>query len=792
MSIFGNPFQRGLAAMQDSLVQGDLAARNKFISTFTIGTFDTSVQVAENLASGIAQFLVTKIPYIGPVIGLKMAWDSSKELWNRGEKFSAVKNFIPMVLGLGGIKLAVAASFTLNTIDAGVAIKTGDPAVIANALQGFAFDIMDARRGNMSFASIRQGFMERSPRGLAVLKERVEAGYKIAKTEWAGIKSDFKQTIGYVNFAKRQQQALKSGGVPLFDLNFPTVPQYKSSAFRTGADLRASSVNFVTKAMGREHSVATTADLRDAVRQSIALVYPLSQRAIAHAETIKRNKDNPGKGPSHLTEDVIRTQQDLLFGGAMYEALAPRLVGGEARAAGIEYVTATQAKQERLQDVARLKHNANTNPNYRRGVEKLMDRVLDKEGMTLTSVGREALIESFAVMNQGVLIPDPTGRASTIWKSIHAGKIEEQMPDVAKRLEAFEYGERYSTKESTRRAMKETQFSIDRGVHNELDLKRLYHQRKVLTEHYNSFKGRDKALSTLAQFNPQLEKLLRDRDPHISSAELGYMTQQLSALNNLVNKHQYSMPGPWQHLTKRLGEVERSANPAAEFLSILDTPFVSKETLTHLASIMQAMNNGEIPLKTIKKGAVSSILLRGTAGATLSQINTRAQFVYSAFSGDLVQMRQQLSAPDYAWRTISDIYKSPMQDLSDFDLNIVVRGGKSALALAHSKNMVKFRAGHKGKPIPGGEFIQSVIDNAPEGSELKLTALNEKIDDPFEIYIQDREEFSNFVDTQSLLNGRVFKGAVGVAMMPDGSIRTVVSPSQLFDKPASTRWSSVR
>ncbi len=135
-----------------------------------------------------------------------------------------------------------------------------------------------------------------------------------------------------------------------------------------------------------------------------------------------------------------------------------------------------------------------------------------------------------------------------------------------------------------------------------------------------------------------------------------------------------------------------------------------------------------------------------------------------------------------------------MSELSDFDLNIVVRGsgffktGTKNFARAHADFTVKFND-KLSKAIPGGEFIQKLIDFSPMDSELRSTAKRgdtKHFTDPFEIYMQDRREFMQFTSRQSFLNARIFKGAIGMVMMPGNRVSTVVSPSVLFDSGAAS------
>ena len=781
MSVFSNPFARGLSAMNESLVQGNQAARNAFASTFIMGVYDSSLQTAAGLVSNLPQVLATKLPYVGQLIGLGLAVKTSYEEYKKGQYWNAVKGFIPMIFGMRGANAGVAASFAVNTVDAGIAIRSGDPNAIASFGLGMLFDIRDAKRSRLTLANA----FERNAGGkggFIGIYESTATTLGSIKKELYGIKSDIGQAAKYYNYVRRQERALASGATPLFDLNAPSVPRYTSDIFRFGTKLRAASTNLYSEMSGAPRGIPTEPNLR-AEMETIAMVLHANKRRLDITKDIHATADKDGNnGKSYLTNELIQLEQRLLFSRAMDVDAAPVLPNGKARAAGVEYISHEQAQTLKQRDLDRVLNNSRMDPGYYKGVSKVVDRMIEKNSMNFSYTGRRTLIESFITMHLGVILRDPTGRASTIWKSIHAGKIDKALNDVGRRLEDFEYGQRYNTLEAAQNALADTQAQLASGKLNAgSSAERLKHQAEVLERHVGQFEMRNSAKATLDVFSSHLENMLQMRDPGISSAHVAYMGEQLSALNNLINKHQYSMPGPWKHLAQRLSEVHKSSDAVGEFLSILDTPFVSKETLTNLAEFMRSVNTGEVKMDSIRAGDLSAILLRGTAGATLGQINTRAEFVHAAFSGDLIQMRQQLSRPDHAWRTLSDLYKSPMQEQSDFDLNIVVRGGREKLQLAQRKSVVTFPGREKSQEIAGGEFLSKLIGHAPDGSELHQVANNQKIDDPFEIYIQDRAEFMNFTGTESYLNARVFKGAVGVVMMPDGSVRTVVSPSALFD-----------
>ncbi len=645
LSVFGNPFQQGLAAMRDSLVQGDQAARNAFASTFIMGVYDSSIQTATALAANLPMVLATKIPVVGQVVGLAMAIKGSYDAYQKGEYWNAAKNFIPMLLGFRGVGAQIAGSFTVNTIDAGIAIKTGDPNLIAGALQGFAFDILDAKGKRLT---IGDTYAKGGGGGYGDFPNLLKQGASLAKASFSeamGIKSDIGMAISYNRYAQRQAAALKAGQLPVFDLLQAGFPQFKSGTFRMGSRMRSASLTLVGHLQGNPHSPHGDPNLR------------------AHIESIVDSSMMARRRSQDVSAELIRLEQNLIRPSLEETRPLPTpsplptgaLARGMAglRAAGSELLGRNSPADIRARFVKRLEYNSTLDPTYYRAVSKVVDKVISSNAMTISQTGRRSLIESFIVMQMSTLISDPSGRAKTIWKDITAQKIKKQFTDVAERLEAFEYGQKYHTMELAQEALADTDRQYLR-IHQSMSLPELNRRRDVLDRLVNGDASKDvegyasflKAKETLDMFSPIADGLIQMKNPHISAGEFEVVMNQVKSLDNLINNHRFSMPGPWNHLVRRLAEVRGSSDPGGEFLSILNTPFVTKETMHTMGEFLKGVNDGSVKMDSIDKGDLIAVLLRGTAGATLEQISTRANFVHQAFSGDITAIREQLARPD--------------------------------------------------------------------------------------------------------------------------------------------------
>ena len=266
--------------------------------------------------------------------------------------------------------------------------------------------------------------------------------------------------------------------------------------------------------------------------------------------------------------------------------------------------------------------------------------------------------------------------------------------------------------------------------------------------------------------------------------------KNVAYLSDLIQNHRYSMSGPYDTLVRQVRRI--SVDNVDEFRAFLKAPFVEKELVEGAKELVLGLNKRGNTLTGLAPDDIVAFVFRGTSGASLEQIATRANIVKRVFSGDYKVLRNQLLSPNLAWRTLADLYKSPLTDLSDIDFNFVIRGGGEKLQRLHQKGSVTFPGTDEPQILRGGtavdkviKFIQAEGNLKPAHQKAFLDIINDtNIDPPIEIYFQDALEFESFTDFNQLKNARIRKGGLSIAQNPDGGIEVLSNKSLLFDSGA--------
>ncbi len=267
-------------------------------------------------------------------------------------------------------------------------------------------------------------------------------------------------------------------------------------------------------------------------------------------------------------------------------------------------------------------------------------------------------------------------------------------------------------------------------------------------------------------------------------------------LETLLTKHRYNVPKIWNNTVDRLLGIGTDINKFEEFLNI---PFLTETHAEAMKVIYQELLTMGGEASGLKPGELIALSARGTGGASLAQINTRASRVGAIYSGDLFATYNQFFSYRSTFRTMSDLFKTPMDTLSDLDLNISVRGGTSRLMqLDHDVRNVRFPIGdaslHYGGVV---QDIVNIIQNKLEGKLRtdmiefignKGFAKNGKLKTtPVEIYYQDTWEFGAWSSTADVTRPTL-KGAVSIYKSGDDLKFAVSKSSQFENLPKNYSW----
>jgi len=224
------------------------------------------------------------------------------------------------------------------------------------------------------------------------------------------------------------------------------------------------------------------------------------------------------------------------------------------------------------------------------------------------------------------------------------------------------------------------------------------------------------------------------------------------------------------------------ASEASAILRRIEETFTRDSVMSEIAYKWAIDPNGG------NKFGVAAMLERGSFGASVEQFAFRANQIHSALKGDFNPLGVLTGAKEtnaYAWRTVADIFKTPMGGSSDFDFNVIILN-KSLFEKMHSKEH-----GHY-----ADSFVNSFYDYAKD--ELKTRILNEESNvvrsnlesklklfeatDRYtliEIYKQDDKVFRGISDRRSAELADVAKGAHGYVVPLD---RVNLGPLISFDK----------
>ncbi|MEM9827674.1 MAG: RHS repeat-associated core domain-containing protein [Planctomycetota bacterium] len=389
----------------------------------------------------------------------------------------------------------------------------------------------------------------------------------------------------------------------------------------------------------------------------------------------------------------------------------------------------------------------------RKGPQKpytdLVSRVVKQEGIQLRDEAAKTLALIYQFLEAGGVIRDPLKAISS-------------MDTLGKPFKFSEIG-------SSRMTLTKARKAIDKDT---IDIARRF------ADFDNN------ARRVFSQADMRDWRQATDKISRFASGLNASQAKEVQALKTILNRHRWTMSGPWKELVRQLREV----HSAEDFKQFLDAPFLKKELKDGAKQLVEKLSRGDQSLG-LEPGDLLAFVFRGTGGASLESMAYRAQWVERAFMGDVRSMALQLMSPRINWRTIADTYKSPLTTASDIDFNVVIRGGGDKFRRLHQKSR-PFEKYPNGKEIKvkGGEgivdrvikFVKDDLEGANQKAFMDILG-DESVKLPIEIYVQDLDEFAKFRTAEQFAGSRLRKGGLSLVAGEDGAVRSILSRSELFD-----------
>ncbi len=284
-----------------------------------------------------------------------------------------------------------------------------------------------------------------------------------------------------------------------------------------------------------------------------------------------------------------------------------------------------------------------------------------------------------------------------------------------------------------------------------------------------------------------LKRLMKTASPEDRAA--------LRQADELLRKHQYNLPAVHRNIADRVRNLKNDPIAIKEFV---ETPFLSESHASFLKHVTEVLtrdglrSGGKVLLEADE---LLGLTARGTGGGSLVELNIRGDRVAAVHSADLLVLTSQFFSFRSAFRVQADVFKTPMGDLSDLDLNISVRGGEKLLKQLSAKGDVNFGSvsNPRIKELKYAPLVQGIVDSIDNIQDLSLRneirrfATDKKFfvsgkgdTPPIELYVADNPEFGRITNANAI-GDPLLKG--GTTFYLDGDVvRSVQNASILFNK----------
>ncbi len=384
---------------------------------------------------------------------------------------------------------------------------------------------------------------------------------------------------------------------------------------------------------------------------------------------------------------------------------------------------------------------------------------------TFTNVRNQAI-----ALHESALLDSGLDGFRTLSAPFSHADIMAKLPDMIRRGEAQQTYRKFSTVEAARMRMGMAEAAINSGRATSADVRLA----KILPNQIDVLLNQRAALKV---FDQNMQQAFPGGKQAVMSSEMNsYRYTQAEALHTILKDHPFTFEGPFGHLTDRLLNPKNN-----KFNDILDFPFTDRAQLGELADLVRGINNNTTTITGIPGGEVVALMLQGTAGATLTQIAYRAEFVKDVYSGNTARLADTLRRPLEAWRTLADLTKSPMMPgSSDLDMGLIVRGGGDKLLSIFEKSKVQFPNDGKAQNLKGGAAIQSIVDQAKPNSVIGRLARQEGLDVPVEWYAYQNAALAQIADAAGAIATPIAQGGISV-IANNGVIDVVTHYSPYLD-----------
>jgi len=322
------------------------------------------------------------------------------------------------------------------------------------------------------------------------------------------------------------------------------------------------------------------------------------------------------------------------------------------------------------------------------------------------------------------------------------------------------------------------------------------------------------------KFNAETARVQADVSSLVKRATENLSPSQRAMANKLVelmgDTGRIGLPNVWRRLSEVIGEQidiaggpglqgnlsnklsKLNAEQAAKVISRVDEIWTRDPIMTEISA--QFARDSAFA----KSHGIAGIFERGSFGSSVDQFLFRAKRVHGIASGrdnafDLLNGKNW----DYAWRTVADLFKTPLGSGSDFDFNIV------------TLNRQLFEKLHaKVDNIVGKEFVDAFFDFSVDqlqkriqksaGNEAHLRELHDRLDtflsmdaqgkryDLVELYKQDKAEFIKIDSARALIANPIAKGAHGYLVPYQDYLLGPTAALPDFDFPPSVFTESQR
>jgi hypothetical protein len=403
----------------------------------------------------------------------------------------------------------------------------------------------------------------------------------------------------------------------------------------------------------------------------------------------------------------------------------------------------------------------------------MVNKQIRQSGRILDETAKISLHEQAINLHASAmhLVNNPDG--PTLSAPYNHQSVLKKLPDMIRRSEMETISRMFPTLDSARTTYRQIGRAIRAGKADAPDvyLEPLLKQH-ILTQH--------RKRAALLEVDVEMQRLFPGGESGLKSELDQFRYSQAQALRSILTDKEYAFEGPWNHLADRLLSPNRES-----FTDILDLPFASKQQVTELANLIRDVNSGRLKLPDIRRGDIVALMLQGTAGATITQIAHRANFVKDVYSGNMQRLYQTMREPGEAWRTLADLSKSPMMEgSSDVDMGLIIRGGGNKLLSVFSKAKVQFPNGSI-QELKGGAAIDAIVKHSSPSSFIGKTARVKGLEVPVEWYTYQNRELARIGSAQSALRTPIDRG--GISVMPNGSsFQLVAHFSPFLDTYAQT------